>query len=86
MTTVNSAPLTARPLSVNEVHPLGRGALRVRVLSGAAWLTTANRDLILTAGAEAQLPAGAWPALISPLGGRAAVYQVAAAADETNQP
>lgn len=85
MTTATPSPTTAQPLPFNEVHRLGHGTRRVRVLAGAAWVTQAGQDLILTAGAEVHLAAGAGPALISPLGRRDAVYQVAAAADEKSQ-
>jgi hypothetical protein len=60
-----------------EARRLPRTALTIRILSGEAWITLDDQDLVARGGETVTLPVGRFPAIISALGKRAVRYEIA---------
>jgi hypothetical protein len=63
-------------LSAGEVRRLQRTPHTIRLIAGRAWISVNGQDIVLVSGDEVCLAASRYPAVISSLNKRPAVYEI----------
>lgn len=69
-------PVTVRRLDANDVAVLPLAIQTVRVLSGTAWITLNQDDIIVKSGEKVTLYPDRYPPVISALDNRQLVYEI----------